>query len=119
MEDLFRETGMIQANSDMLLGYAWVGTGRPQDRVDVVADYLHVVPDYFKQLYISDLKKHNPPVFVDAVAPEGFAFTDRALFGYETFPALAQYIDEHYQLQAEINGIRIFVRKDRLAGNGA
>jgi hypothetical protein len=50
---------------------------------------------------------------VDAVAPGSFIFNNRASFGYETFPALAEHINAHYSMAGEIDGIRIFLRKDR------
>jgi hypothetical protein len=67
--------------------------------------------DYFRAHYMADLRRAKPPVFVDAVAPSAFEFTKRGTCGYETFPELAQYISEHYELKEEVNGARIFVRK--------
>lgn len=102
------ETGTWRATSDLVLEYLW--NVNVQGRQ--VSSWREVVPEYFQELYVADLKRSNPPVFVDAVAPGSFTFADRATFGYETFPALAAHIDENYDLRHEIDGIRIFVRKD-------
>lgn len=63
--------------------------------------------------YIRNLEASRPPVFIDAVGPNSIWLNDRARFGYETFPELKTYIDQHYQLVGEIEHNRVFVRKDR------
>ncbi|GAB4035353.1 hypothetical protein [Spirosoma gilvum] len=63
--------------------------------------------------YIRNMEASRPPVFIDAVGPNSIWLNDRAKFGYETFPELKQYIDQHYQLVGEIEHNRIFARKDR------
>jgi len=112
MYGLFIETDMWSATRDNVLVYSWVGTGRPEDTMEVLPNYLDVAPRYSKDLYMTDLVKNKPPVFVDAVSPKGFAFHDRILFGYETFPPLAAFIDGNYRLITEIDGARIFIRND-------
>ena len=69
--------------------------------------------DYSRQLYLSDLRKAAPPVFVDAVGPGNFYFNDRRLAHDAVFPELAAYIQENYTRVAEIGGSRIYVRNDR------
>jgi len=69
--------------------------------------------EYFRRRFLSDLKKRNPVVFVDAVASSAFAWSDRPSEGHEIFPALAAYIREHYDYKEEIYeegiyGIRIY-----------
>jgi hypothetical protein len=111
MYELFIETDMWSATSDNVLLFSWVRTTRPED-INILPNYLDVAPKYFKNLYISDLAKNKPPVFVDAVSRQGVAFNDRTLYGYETFPPLAAYIDSNYRLFTEVDGIRIFIRND-------
>ena len=92
----------------------WVQTGTVMATRDVATHYeIYQTPhrDYFRAHYMADLRKAKPPVFVDAVAPSAFEFTERETCGYETFPELAKYISEHYELKEEVNGARIFVRK--------
>jgi len=49
---------------------------------------------------------------VDGVTPNGVIFTDRKEHGFETFPALADFIGKHYRLVDEVHGARIFLRND-------
>jgi hypothetical protein len=78
--------------------------------------YAHPNRDYRRRRYLSDIKQTNPPVFIDTVAPQSFGLTDRASQGHETFPALDAYIRSNYELKEQINGIRIYVRKQDIAG---
>jgi hypothetical protein len=50
---------------------------------------------------------------VDAVGPTALTLTDRASQGYESFPELGAYIQEHYELKEDIAGIRIYLKKAR------
>ena len=109
MHQFHAETGLWKATSDQALEYLW----NVKTEGVSVSSWMELVPDYFEDLYLADLKRSNPPVFVDAVAPGSFIFTNRATLGYETFPALAEHINTHYTLAGEIDGIRIFLRKDR------
>ncbi len=112
MNELFVETGMWSATSDNVLMFSWVWTDRPEDTTVYLPNYLDLAPRYFKDLYIAELAKNKPPVFVDAVSLQGFAFRDRNLCGYETFPPLAAFINGNYRLITEVDGIRIFLRND-------
>jgi hypothetical protein len=111
MNELFIETGMWSATSDNVLGFSWVRTARPGDK-DILPNYLDAAPQYFKNLYIADLAKNRPPVFVDAVSPPGFFYVDRLLYGYETFPPLAAFINNNYHIVTEVEGVRIYIRND-------
>lgn len=64
--------------------------------------------EYFRERYLAELRSNPPPVFVDAVAPASFGYNQRATDGFESFPALAAFIGEHYQLAEEVGGVRIF-----------
>jgi hypothetical protein len=68
--------------------------------------------EYFLERFLSDLRKRPPPVFVDAAAPVCFGINDRATQGFETFPALAAFINANYLLKEDVEGVRIFVLKD-------
>jgi hypothetical protein len=69
---------------------------------------------YFQQVYLADLERSRPPVFVDAVGPGNFCYTDRTVAGYETFADLHALIERNYRQVAELEGTRVFVRADRL-----
>ena len=69
---------------------------------------------YYRDIYLSDFLLSKPTVFVDAVSPGGFTYTDRSEAGYETFEELRQAVARDYHQTAEIDGARLFVRNDRL-----
>ncbi len=63
---------------------------------------------YFRDRFMTSLRARPPLVFVDSVAPGSFHFTNRAREGFETFPALRDFVAAHYDLVDEIAGIRVF-----------
>jgi len=70
---------------------------------------------YFRQVYLGDFLRARPAVFVDAVGPEAFSYTDRAATGFETFEGLRDAVARDYRQIGEMDGARLFVRKDRTA----
>ncbi len=71
--------------------------------------------DFYRQRYLADFQRSLPPVFVDGVGGDNFAFHDRALAHDRNFPELAALIRTNYTQVDEISGSRIYVRNDRLA----
>jgi hypothetical protein len=69
--------------------------------------------DYFRSRFLRDLEAWKPVVFVDAVGPNALTLVDRASQGHESFPALAAYVQEHYELKEEVAGIRIYQVRGR------
>jgi hypothetical protein len=78
--------------------------------------YFQLAPnplqDYFRARFVRDLRANNPLLFVDAVAPGFVAFTDRKSSGFETDPALAAAVHSRYQLYCDVQGIRIYERRE-------
>lgn len=66
---------------------------------------------FFRSRYMQDLTASNAAVFVDSVGP-GNIIGDRR-YAHESFPALDQWIDQHYSLVQEFSGFRIYIRNDR------
>ena len=99
MTSCYVETGLRQATRN-----AVTGTEIPD----------HPYRDYFRRLYLTDLRRSDPPVFVDAVGPGNFYFEDRKFAHDAVFPELAAYIRTHYTQVADLEGSRIYVRNDRL-----
>jgi hypothetical protein len=94
-----------------------VQTGlRKATRAAITPDQLDYVPysDYLHSVYLSDLRSSAPPVFVDAVGPGSYYYTDRRLAHDAVFPELAAYIRAYYTQVADLHGCRIYVRNDRL-----
>jgi len=67
--------------------------------------------EYFRERFMSDLRKNPPRAVVDTVAPGAFSYDNRATHGIETFPPLDTFVQEHYLLREEVAGVRIFVAK--------
>ncbi len=63
--------------------------------------------------YFEDLVNSLPPVFVDATGPGNFRF-DRRSTGHEIFPLLRDWVGINYRSVGEIDGVRLYVRLDRL-----
>ena len=96
MNNYYIETGLIQ------------GTRDPHTRHQIENTKYQ---EYYIKRYVGDLIKHQPKIFLDAVAPKSFFFQDRNKYGYEQFCEVKKVIDKHYELVAEIDGVRIFCRK--------
>jgi hypothetical protein len=69
--------------------------------------------DRFRQVYLNDLQRSAPPVFLDATGPGNFNYDDRKYSFESAFPALADYIHSHYVLASDAGGSRVYVRRDR------
>jgi hypothetical protein len=65
---------------------------------------------YYQARGLRDFLAHRPRFFAEAVSPENFAFHDRSLYGFETFPALRAIIASDYRFVGEWNGVRLYVR---------
>lgn len=71
--------------------------------------------EHYQGQYLADLRRTEPPLFIDAVAPGSFMFSEPQHRHEQVFPALGAYIREFYALAANVQGNRIFVRRDRYA----
>jgi len=74
--------------------------------------------DYFRQRYLADLRASAPPVFVDAVASNGFVFQKPEFRHDRQFPDLAAYIRENYTLASQFGEQRLYVSNQRLISLG-
>lgn len=83
--------------------------------------YQEIMPsrlrDYYRARYLRDLTRHSPPVFVDTVGVGQFGFSDRSIQAHESFPALRDFVAEHYCQTADVAGARVYVRLDRLSSH--
>ena len=70
---------------------------------------------YFRQRYFAALEKNQPAIFVDAVGEGNFGYTNRDYNTNESTPWLGEYIQAHYVFSQDIDGSRVFIRKDRWA----
>ncbi len=65
---------------------------------------------YHRAVYLADLRRSAPALFVDAVGQGAFIFTDRAKQAHENFPELADYIRQNYTLVIDLIDVRIYAR---------
>ena len=66
------------------------------------------------EILLHDFETSKAPIFLDAVGTGNFAFQDRTGQGHEIYGELRDYVQQVYQLVDDIDGTRLYVRKDRL-----
>ena len=91
----------------------YVESGRPQatrDAHSIWSIQENAQRDYYRACYLDDLRRHTPPVLVDAVGPGAFSFENRATQANEIFPELAEYVRENYSLVADLGDARVYAR---------
>ncbi len=76
--------------------------------------YQHPLREEYRARYLSDIKRNQPAIFIDAVGKNSVWLGDKATQGYQSFPELAAYIDKNYKYLGETDDARLFIRKDRL-----
>ncbi|HEV7349241.1 hypothetical protein [Telluribacter sp.] len=96
----------------------FVDTGLLQGTRDGHTHY-HMSPiklqSYYLERYVEDLKRNKPKVVVETFQGYSaltFGADGRGEFGLENYPVVYNYVKEHYELKADIDGkTRVFVRK--------
>lgn len=66
---------------------------------------------YFLEVFMKDLEKNTPRIFLDAISPKALVYHDKNLYGFDKFPELKSYIDTNYREQASIDGYVVYVRR--------
>lgn len=79
----------------------------------------HFLGTYLLHRYLDDLRRNQPAVFLDAVGPGRFIYQDRATQAHEIHPALRRFIADNYTQVTELEGTRVYFRRDRLPGEPA
>ncbi|MDI1249165.1 MAG: hypothetical protein PSV13_09910, partial [Lacunisphaera sp.] len=111
--------GLSQPGDKLALwGYApsvYAATGLAQGTRDSYS-YWSIAPsdqrDTYRAVFLADMERNRPALFVDAVGPGSRYYPDRERQGHGTFPALAAFISAHYQPVASRLNFRIYVRRD-------
>jgi len=102
--------------------HAYVQANLPQAQREAESEHqLRQWPmrdTWFRPKYMEDLRRNRPALFVDAVGPGAFCFTEREKHAHETFRPLRRYIRENYTLAADEGHARVYVRNDRYAEKG-
>ncbi|MCF0057868.1 hypothetical protein [Dyadobacter sp. CY356] len=76
--------------------------------------FNHPLQEKYLSRYLTDLNRTRPAVILDAVGKNSMWVQDKKTQGIENFPALANFVHQHYTLVSDKNDIKLFVRKDRL-----
>ena len=76
--------------------------------------FKHNMVEKYRSRYFSDIQRTKPAVFLDAVGKNSSWVQDRKTQGFESFPALSQYIKSNYEFVGDFDDTRLFIRKDRL-----
>lgn len=76
--------------------------------------FKHAMQDKYLSRYVSDLQRTKPAVILDAVGKYSLWVQDKATQGIDSFPAVAQYVHQHYTLVSTIDDVTLYVRKDKL-----
>ena len=76
--------------------------------------FKHNLSGKYRNRYFSDMERTKPAVFIDAVGKNSSWVQDKKTQGFESFPALAQYVNVNYEFVGEFNDTRLYIRKDRL-----
>src|SRR5260221_1602494 len=80
--------------------------------------------DYLRASLLADVRRERPDVIVDAVASACFRWKWGAADRLQSFPALAEYVRQHYVLAAERNvgdgddPVRLYVSREYLETRG-
>jgi len=76
--------------------------------------YKHPMQEKYLERYVSDLQRTKPAVILDAVGIYSLWVQDKKTQGIDNFPAVADYVHQHYTLVSTVDDVTLYVRKDRL-----
>ena len=94
----------------------YVETGLYQASRVAHTESLHVAgpwQKFYLRRYYDDLVAARPPVIVDATGPGNFHFESRSM-GLEIYPLLHAWVSANYSCVGEVDGTRLYARRDRL-----
>ncbi|GDX51352.1 hypothetical protein LBMAG27_03990 [Bacteroidota bacterium] len=72
----------------------------------------------YLEKYISEIRKNQPVIFLDASQPLFIGFKNQVGLSHENFPILNDFLKTNYTLVAEINQKKIYVLNERLMRMG-
>jgi hypothetical protein len=74
--------------------------------------FEHPMRDTYRARYISDMRRNQPAVFVDAI-DNSLWLGNRATEGIHTFPELHNYVQQHYRYAGTFDKSLLYIRNDR------
>jgi hypothetical protein len=70
------------------------------------------VSSFYRSRFLHDLTRNPPELFVDAVGPASWSMTDRSVYNFEQFPAIASFVSVNYRRLPDYYGQRFYLRLD-------
>jgi hypothetical protein len=68
--------------------------------------------DYYVKQMVNELGNDPPAVFVDAIEPTAFAYTDRSKYGFDLIPEIKDFVEKHYVFTNEVDGVKVYRLRD-------
>jgi hypothetical protein len=65
---------------------------------------------YYRERYLADVQRNRPDFVLEAIGASDFAFHDEASEGIGSFPPLAAYVRQNYELAFTSDAIRLYKR---------
>lgn len=96
----------------------YLASGRvPATRDTNMANFFRwpVISAYYRKRFLRDLRNDPPDLFIDAVGPASFAFTDSAVYGFQQFPEIEAFVNSFYVHIADRYSEHYYLRRDLAA----
>ena len=83
-------------------------------RLSVTAGAMQKSPltEFYGEALMADLVKNRPRFIVDAVVPDGFLYTDHAIYGPHCYPEFAEFLSTYYHQSGKYSGMTIYERNE-------
>ena len=99
----------------------YLASGRvPATRDTNMANFFRwpAITAYYRKRFLHDMQSAPPELFIDAVGPASFAFTDPSVYGFQKFPEIEFFVNTHYVHVADRYAEHYYLRRDLAAHYG-
>lgn len=94
----------------------YLGAGRTTTTRDIdVANLFYSSPAvqaFYREDYLSSLRRHLPALFIDAIDTSPGGFANQKVFGFQVLPALDSFVQSHYVPVLDAYRERFYIRDD-------
>ena len=106
-------------SSDPVVVWGWrdglfVSSQRPMGYRDVHTFHFSMksplVPNWTRD-FLEDMEENKPKIFIEAMIPE-YSERGHLFLTHDKVPVVREYVRKHYRFVRELNGVRIFHRKE-------
>ncbi|SDF76813.1 hypothetical protein SAMN04487996_112142 [Dyadobacter soli] len=107
------------SSSDPVVVWGWrdgllVSAQRPMGYRDVHTFHFSMksplIPHWTRD-FVEDMEENKPKIFVEAMIPE-YSERGHLFLPHDKVPVVREYVQRHYRLVKELDGVRIFHRRD-------